>query len=77
MLEGYLTILEKALRSLPLTDSQRRLVSERIAQIRAWSCVEQGKSQLRQGKFDEARELFSEANRYSPQWKVILDGFSA
>ena len=72
MLEGYLTILEKAVVNLPLSDSQKRLVSERIAQIRSWTCVEQGKSQLREGKFDQAKELFAEANKSCRQWKISL-----
>jgi hypothetical protein len=72
MIEGYAAILDKALRSLPLNDSQRALVSGHLAKIRAWSWVEQGKSQLRNGNVSEATRLFSEANKSSPQWKVAL-----
>ncbi len=72
MLEGYLVILENALRSLPLSEAQRQLVSSRIAQIRAQTLVEQGKSQLRAGEFDKAKELFVQANKSVRQWKISL-----
>lgn len=72
MLEGYLTILEKALRVLPLTDSQRALVRARRSDINARYLVEQGKCQLKEGKFAQAKEIFSQANDSLKQWKVSL-----
>jgi glycosyltransferase involved in cell wall biosynthesis len=72
MLEAYLGILEKAIRTLPLNEAQHKLVSTRISELKARALVQQGKDQLREGRFDKARELFSEANRLHPEWKVSL-----
>ena len=72
MLEAYLGILEKAERTLPLNDEQRKLVNGRISQLKARTFVQQGKLQLREGSFDKARELFSQANKLHPEWKVSL-----
>jgi hypothetical protein len=57
---------------LPLTPTQRDLVTRRTAEIKARYLVEQGKSQLYEGRFDKARELLKEANRSLRQRKVSL-----
>ena len=72
MLEAYLEILEKAIATLPLSDEQQRLVSARISEVKARTFVEKGKFQLREGRVDEARELFSEADKLHREWKVRL-----
>jgi glycosyltransferase involved in cell wall biosynthesis len=72
MLEAYCLILDKALRTLPLSDAQHKLVSTRMSQIKAANLIEEGKLQLNQGRFEKARELFSEANKSVRQWKITL-----
>ena len=72
MLQAYLEILERTSRNLPLKDEQRAVVSARMAQIRARTLVEQGKLELREGRSDRARELFSEAHKLRPDWKLSL-----
>jgi glycosyltransferase involved in cell wall biosynthesis len=72
MAEGYWVILEKLLKTLPLSPTQRDLVTRRTAEIKARYLVEQGKSQLYEGRFDKARELLKEANRSLRQRKVSL-----
>jgi glycosyltransferase involved in cell wall biosynthesis len=64
MAEGYWTILEKYKQTLPLKDSDRKVVEQRAAEIRARFLLEEGKSKLDQRQFDDARKLFSEANGY-------------
>ena len=70
MLEAYALILEKVDRSLPLSDAQRQLVRARTLDVKARCLVEQGKSQLLEGRFAQARELFAEANRSLHKWKI-------
>lgn len=72
MLEAYWMILDKANRTLPVNEAQRKLLETRMSQIRASILVEQGKFQLTQGRLDAARELFSEANKASRQWKITM-----
>ncbi len=72
MLEAYLIILEKQTRTLPLSGAQRKFVSTRISDIQARYFIEQAKTQLGEGRFDQARQLFVEANKSLRQWKVSL-----
>lgn len=72
MAEGYRLILEKADQKLPLTASQRKLVQNRAAEIRARHLLEEGKNHLSARDFPKARERFSEANRYFRQAKLSL-----
>jgi glycosyltransferase involved in cell wall biosynthesis len=72
MAEGYLTILDKIIRTFPLNDSDRALVEKRKREIRTLYLVEEGKFQLHQRKFDKAKELFSEANQHSRRLKLEL-----
>jgi glycosyltransferase involved in cell wall biosynthesis len=64
MAEAYLNILEKFSSTLPLMDSDRRLVASRAAEIRARYLLEEGKCKLKERQFDKAKELISEANGY-------------
>jgi glycosyltransferase involved in cell wall biosynthesis len=72
MTEAYKNILEKALHTLPLSQSSRVLVQNRTAEIRAQYLLEEGKYRLQEKDFEEARALLKEANSYAPQWKVSL-----
>ena len=76
MIEAYLTILEKMLRSLALTPSQTSLVCNRAAEMKALHRLEEGKRQLRRGHFEQARDYLSEANRYlrRPKLRLVLLG---
>jgi glycosyltransferase involved in cell wall biosynthesis len=72
MAEAYWKILANAARVLPLNPEQRDLVTHRAAEIRARYLVEEGKAQLRDGRPEKAREMFSEANRSAPNLKVSM-----
>jgi glycosyltransferase involved in cell wall biosynthesis len=72
MVEAYWMILEKALQTLPLTDSDRDVIRKQAAEIRARYLVEEGKLCLREGKYERAEELFSEANSHFRKLKVSL-----
>jgi GT2 family glycosyltransferase len=72
MAEGYWIILEKAIRSLPLSTSEQALVRNRAAVIRTRFLMEEGKSCLGQGRFDKAKELFAEANQDLRKNKIRL-----
>ena len=76
MLKAYWDILEKTLRSLPLTDTQARLVQRRAAEIKAHYFWEEGKVQLYKWQVDKARECVSEANRFfrMPKLGLVLLG---
>jgi glycosyltransferase involved in cell wall biosynthesis len=76
MAEAYWIILEKAKRTLPLTDADREIVETRASEIRARYQVEEGKVCLREGKFDKAEEMFLQANTYlrSPKVSLVLLG---
>jgi hypothetical protein len=76
MIEGYLTILEKFKRTLPLKDADRDVVEKRSAQIRARYLLEEGKCRLEERQFDQGRQLISEANGYlrKPSLSVALIG---
>lgn len=64
MTEAYWQILEKAARTLPLSEEQRELVAGRTAEIRARCLLEEGKLQLRQHQPEKALQLFAEANAH-------------
>ena len=76
MAEAYWIILEKAKQTLPLTDVDREIVETRARAIRARYQVEEGRVYLREGKFDKAEEMFSQANAYlrSPKVRLVLIG---
>jgi len=64
MSEAYWKILEKALSTLSLTDSERELVKNRAIEIRARYILEEAKNQLFIRQFRNARKLLCEANLY-------------
>lgn len=72
MLEAYLTILQKLTQTLPLSDVQRKVVSDRLSEMNTRYLIERGKLQLGEGRFDQARALFAEANKSLRQWKISL-----
>jgi glycosyltransferase involved in cell wall biosynthesis len=72
MVEAYSIILEKVLRTLPLSEAQRTLVRARSTDVKTRWLIEQAKCELAQGQFDKARELFSGANESVPQPKLTL-----
>jgi len=72
MLEAYWCILEKCKRTLPLRNSDRAVVEQRAAEIRAQYLVEEGKCKLEERQFDKARELLAEANGYLHSSKLSL-----
>lgn len=72
MAEAYWKILEKALNTLPLCDSDRDVVEKRVAEIRAIYLLEQGKYRLQQKEFDRAREFLKEGNEYFHRPRVSL-----
>jgi glycosyltransferase involved in cell wall biosynthesis len=65
--EAYWQILENADRKLPLSETQRKLVLERTAEMRARYLLEEGKLDLSAGRYVRARERFTEANQYHKQ----------
>ena len=76
MAEASWVILEKVKRTLPLSDVDREIVETRAREIGARYQVEEGKVYLREGKFDKAKEMFSQANAYlrSPKVSLVLIG---
>lgn len=71
MAEAYWKILEKA-KQLSLADADRLMVENRAKEIRARYLVEEGKVQLREGRFSEAQDMLSQANTYVPNPKVSV-----
>jgi len=72
MAHAYWRILENAKRNLPLSESQRTLVSQRADQIRARYLCEEGKCRLRARQFGQAREYLREANQHFRSTKLSL-----
>lgn len=72
MVEAYWKILDKAMRTLPLSESDRTLVRNRATETRALYFLEEGKYRLRQKEFDQARRLIKEANAYFRRSKLSL-----
>jgi len=72
MIEAYWMILDKALRTLPLSPQDRDIVQKRAAEIRARYLIEEGKVHLREGRFDQARALLAEGNAHLRNRKVSL-----
>jgi glycosyltransferase involved in cell wall biosynthesis len=72
MSEAYWKILEKTLQTLPLSPADREVVQNRAVEIRARYLLEEGKHQLQQEEFEQARTSFNEANTYLRLSKVSL-----
>jgi len=76
MLKACWDILEKTCRRLPLDNGQCALVRKRAEKIKALYCWEEGKLQLHQSQFDQARASISEANQFlrMPKLTLVLFG---
>ena len=72
MVEAYWQILEKANRTLSLSDADRKVVRGRADEIHGRYLVEEGKIELSRGEFETARKLFSDANSYLGRRKLKL-----
>ncbi len=70
MIEAQWQILEKAIKTLPLSPSQKELVGHKSREIQAFHLWEQGKVHLDEGKVKEAVELFSKSNTQLPKPKL-------
>jgi len=70
MIEAQWQILEKAIKTLPLSPSQKRLVQNKSREIQAFHLWEQGKMSLEEGRVEEAEELFSKSNAQLPKPKL-------
>jgi tetratricopeptide (TPR) repeat protein len=72
MNEAAWIILEKALRTLPLSQSDRDLVQSRAKEYKALYLLEEGRYRLHLREFDKAKSLFREANAYFHRSKLSL-----
>jgi len=72
MAEAYWMILDKAKRTLSVSEPERALISKRAAEIRANYQLEEAKQQLQNRQFTKAKELLTEANRHFRQARVSL-----
>ncbi len=72
MKETYWTILEKAAQTLPLNGAQRASVTNRIAQVKAESLMEEGKCALREKNAKKALDLFTRANQHLRRRKLSV-----
>jgi hypothetical protein len=72
MVEANWQILEKAGRTLPLSDTDRKTVQDRADEIHGTYLLEQAKIHLHEGHFEDARNLFAQANSYLHRPKVAL-----
>jgi glycosyltransferase involved in cell wall biosynthesis len=72
MLAGQLYVYEKLLRTLDLTENQKRLFREMIVRTRAQENYERGRRSLREGDYGAARALLGEANRVLKRRKLSL-----
>jgi len=76
IVEAYLAILEKALRTLPLSQAERDVITNRLMESKATYQLEEAKRQLRSRQFDKAKELFRKANRHFRRPDVTLAVFA-
>ncbi|MGB8061946.1 MAG: glycosyltransferase family A protein [Candidatus Sulfotelmatobacter sp.] len=72
MNEAAWIILEKALRTLPLSPPDRDLVQSRATEYKALYLLEEGRYRLHLREFDKAKSLFREANAYFHRSKLSL-----
>ena len=72
MAEAYWMILDKAKRTLSVSESERALISKRAAEIKANYLLEEAKQQLQNRQFTKAKELLTEANRHFRRARVSL-----
>lgn len=72
MADAYCSILEKLLRTLPLSGAELEVVTKRLTESKALFQLEEAKRQLRCRQFAKAKELLSEANRHFHRSDVNL-----
>lgn len=72
MTETHWNILEKFKKTLPLNGSDRAVVEQRAAQIRALYLVALGKLQIAESQFDKARASLAEANEHLHNYKLTF-----
>ena len=68
--ERPLSVLEKTVRTMTLTDRERRIAEKRIRELRAALAREHGKEFLSRGQFSEARREFARAQDSVSSWKL-------
>jgi glycosyltransferase involved in cell wall biosynthesis len=68
--ERPLNILEKAVRTLTLTDRERWIAEKRMRELRASLAREHGKEFLLRGQFADARREFARAQGTVSSWKL-------
>jgi len=72
MVQAYWRILQKADQTLPMDHNDREVVRKRANEIHGQYLLEEGKLCLRQGRFEEAKKLLSEANSHLRRRKISL-----
>ena len=72
MADAYCFILEKASQQLPLSGFQQNVIRRRLIEFKALYKLEEAKRQMKLRKFEEAQELFTDANRYFRRRSVSL-----
>jgi GT2 family glycosyltransferase len=73
---AYWSILEKALRTLPVSQAERKVITNRLAESKALFQMEEAKRHLQSRQFGKAKELFREANRHFHRPEVKLTVFA-
>lgn len=76
MSEAAWKILDKAARTLQLSEPDRILLEKRSTEARALYLLEEGRHRLSQNEFEEAKSFLQEANRYlqRPKLSLVLAG---
>jgi glycosyltransferase involved in cell wall biosynthesis len=72
MIEAYWKILDRLRQTLPLSDSQQKVVRERASEARAYYQLAEGKISLQEGRLTEAKKLFFESNLQLQNIKLSL-----
>ena len=68
--ERPLSILERTLSTLPLSDRERAVAEDRVRELRGVVAREYGKEFLRVGQYADARRELSRAQRERSTWKL-------
>jgi glycosyltransferase involved in cell wall biosynthesis len=70
-LQRAMSVLQKALVTLPLTTDERDVAWRRVRTLTSELAREHGKSRLACGDFTAARQLLDAAHRDLPNWKLL------
>lgn len=73
-LERAVDAFSRVSETIDLTESQRRMVANRLAELESSLAVERGKVMLLRGEFRDAAESFSRANDYRRSMKITAIG---